>query len=88
MNEKRCYDDERLIRLIGDPVRDYQHNDITVHIYDARPFINAVGNQFAGKGYENDTFYRNCRIEFLGIDHIHKVRDSINMVVKAVNSDP
>ena len=33
MNEKRCYDDERLIRLIGDPVRDYQHNDITVHVF-------------------------------------------------------
>lgn len=88
MNEKRSYDDERMIRLIGDPSKDYQHPETTVHIFDARPYINAVGMQFAGKGYEYETFYKNCKIEFLDIHNIHKVRDSINAVVKAVNSDP
>jgi myotubularin-related protein 1/2 len=38
--------------------------------------MNALGQQLAGKGYENTSFYQNCEIEFLNIHNIHKVRDS------------
>lgn len=47
-----------------------------MHIYDARPFMNAVGNKLAGKGFENTTMYTNSEIFFLDIHNIHKVRDS------------
>lgn len=52
-----------------------------MHIYDARPFMNAVGNKIAGKGYENINCYKNCEIYFLEIHNIHKVRDSFNKLV-------
>lgn len=56
-------------------------NSVNVHIYDARPFMNAVGNKLAGKGYENTNCYKNCEIQFLEIHNIHKVRDSFNKIV-------
>lgn len=52
-----------------------------LHIYDARPFMNAIGNKIAGKGYENTSSYQNSEIVFLEIHNIHKVRESFLKLV-------
>jgi len=46
------------------------------HIYDARPFINALANKIKGFGFENSDNYKNCQIFFCDIDNIHKVKQS------------
>jgi protein tyrosine/serine phosphatase len=50
-------------------------------IYDARGYYAALGNMFAGKGYEKPEFYTNCDIEWLNIPNIHAVRDSFNTMM-------
>ncbi|KAL4450968.1 hypothetical protein ABPG74_021290 [Tetrahymena malaccensis] len=79
----RSTEDEQMLRLIGDPTNKDNRisNNVNVHIYDARPFMNAVGNKLAGKGYESNSCYKNCDIQFLDIHNIHKVRDSYNKLV-------
>src|SRR5690242_1517569 len=49
-------------------------NPQTYMILDARPKINAMGNQFKGKGFEVEGNYPNCRVLFMGIENIHQVR--------------
>jgi myotubularin-related protein 1/2 len=46
-----------------------------LRIYDARPYLNAVGQRVAGKGFESEEFYK-VKIEFLDIHNIHRVRES------------
>lgn len=46
-------------------------------IYDARSQVAALANRLTKGGYENTSYYTNCDIEFLDIDNIHGVRDSI-----------
>lgn len=57
-------------------------------IIDARPQLNAYANQATGMGSENMEFYKDATKEYLGIDNIHVMRDSLNKVVEAFsNSD-
>lgn len=57
-------------------------------IIDARPQLNARVNQAAGMGSENMEFYPFATKEYLGIDNIHKMRESLNKVYEALkNSD-
>jgi hypothetical protein len=49
-------------------------------IADARPQINAVANQAAGKGVENAANYENANVIFLNIPNIHAVRKSLEML--------
>jgi hypothetical protein len=53
-----------------------------LHIIDARPKSNAVANTVMGKGYENLTYYPRCTLEFMGIDNIHAMSNSLNMLSK------
>ncbi|PNS16019.1 hypothetical protein CAC42_4420 [Sphaceloma murrayae] len=53
-------------------------------IIDARPLMNARVNQVGGMGSENMEYYKDATINFLGIDNIHVMRDSINKVVEAL----
>lgn len=46
-------------------------------IIDARPMANAVGNVARGAGTENMENYRNCKKNYMGIDNIHVMRDSL-----------
>ncbi|KAJ9089336.1 phosphatidylinositol-3-phosphatase ymr1 [Entomophthora muscae] len=55
-------------------------------IIDARPAANAYANQALGMGTENMEFYPNCTREFMGIENIHVVRDSLNKLVEAICS--
>ncbi|GAA6059046.1 hypothetical protein JCM10212_001271 [Sporobolomyces blumeae] len=49
-------------------------------IIDARPTTNAYANSVKGAGTENMSNYKNCRKEYLGIDNIHVMRNSLNGV--------
>lgn len=53
-------------------------------IIDARPIMNARVNQVGGMGSENMEYYKDATINFLGIDNIHVMRDSLNRVIEAL----
>ena len=44
--------------------------------------INAMANRAAGKGYENENFYANIKFQFLGIENIHVMRNSLQKVME------
>ncbi|EGR33585.1 myotubularin-related protein 2, putative [Ichthyophthirius multifiliis] len=81
INQNRSAEDEHMLKMI----RNNSLNNLK--IYDARPFLNAVGQQLTGKGYEIIDFYQNCELEFLNIHNIHKIRDSLKKMFIAVNSN-
>lgn len=56
-----------------------------LYIVDCRPKSFAVANIAAGGGYESPENYPTCRIEFMGVDNIHGMRESYLELVKAVN---
>ena len=53
-------------------------------IVDARPTINALAMQVVGKGSENMEYYPFAKKEFLNIDNIHVMRESLNTVIEAI----
>ncbi|KAI5828942.1 phosphatases II [Schizophyllum commune Tattone D] len=53
-------------------------------IIDARPTTNAVANTAKGAGTENMDHYKDARKAYLGIDHIHTMRESLGKVVEAL----
>jgi myotubularin-related protein 6/7/8 len=40
-----------------------------------------MANRATGKGYENENFYDNIKFNFLGIENIHVMRNSLSKVV-------
>ena len=40
-----------------------------------------MANRAAGKGYENTEFYANVEFQFLGIENIHVMRQSLQKLV-------
>ncbi|KAL4266195.1 protein-tyrosine phosphatase family protein [Pleurotus pulmonarius] len=53
-------------------------------IVDARPTANAVANTAKGAGTENMDNYKDAKKVYLGIDHIHTMRDSLGKVVEVL----
>ncbi|KAH0583551.1 hypothetical protein H2248_009177 [Termitomyces sp. 'cryptogamus'] len=53
-------------------------------IIDARPTVNAVANSAKGAGTENMDHYKDGKKVYLGIDHIHTMRESLGKVVEAL----
>ncbi|KAG6817807.1 hypothetical protein H0H87_003215 [Tephrocybe sp. NHM501043] len=53
-------------------------------IIDARPTVNAVANSAKGAGTENMDHYKESKKVYLGIDHIHAMRESLGKVVEAL----
>jgi hypothetical protein len=51
---------------------------------DARPTTNAMANTARGAGTENMDHYKEGRKVYLGIDHIHAMRESLAKVVEAL----
>ena len=45
------------------------------------PQINAMANKAAGKGYENENFYSDIKFQFLGIENIHVMRNSLQKLI-------
>eukprot|EP01105_Mastigella_eilhardi_P004177 TRINITY_DN1554_c0_g1_i1.p1 TRINITY_DN1554_c0_g1~~TRINITY_DN1554_c0_g1_i1.p1 ORF type:complete len:774 (+),score=188.02 TRINITY_DN1554_c0_g1_i1:1479-3800(+) len=72
ITSQRCTEDERFVGAVGAA----NPNSRTVHIYDARPLMNARANTLKGMGYEYDKFYPRTVIQFLGCENIHKIREA------------
>ncbi|KAH8739137.1 myotubularin related protein 1 [Cryptosporidium ryanae] len=81
---KRCFEDELLITTISKYYYANNSKDKNFTIYDARPKLNAYANKATGAGFENIDNYPYCKLEFLNIENIHKVRDSWNKMVLVV----
>ncbi|KAL4485828.1 hypothetical protein ABPG72_012368 [Tetrahymena utriculariae] len=82
INSNRSIEDETFIKVVGCLEKNSNIPKL-VKIYDARPYLNAVGQQITGKGYEQKQYYRNGDIEFLDIHNIHKVRESYRKMAAA-----
>lgn len=55
-------------------------------IIDARPTTNAMANTAKGAGTENMDHYKDAKKAYLGIDHIHTMRESLARVVEALRA--
>ena len=40
-----------------------------------------MANKAAGKGYENENFYSDIKFQFLGIENIHVMRNSLQKLI-------
>jgi hypothetical protein len=49
-------------------------------IIDCRPQINAMANQANGKGFEQEHRYENISVQWMDIDNIHVVRQSLHLL--------
>ncbi|GIY09708.1 myotubularin-related protein 8 [Caerostris extrusa] len=75
----RCVEDEQLLNCI---LKSSPNSDF-MYVVDTRPKINAMANKAAGKGYENEDFYKNIKFQFFGIENIHVMRNSLQKLVDA-----
>jgi len=85
ISKTRNNEDEMVIRMIGNPLQFKPSNEqqnVNVHIYDARPYLNAFANKMKGKGYEDTDYYKNAEIQFLDIGNIHVIRESYSKISK------
>lgn len=48
--------------------------------------INAMANKAAGKGYESTDFYENVKFQFVGIENIHVMRQSLQKMIERKTS--
>jgi myotubularin-related protein 1/2 len=75
----RCAEDERLLELVTQCNKWARFTTI----FDARPRMNAMGNQIAGKGVESEGKYTTCKVRFMDIHNIHAVRESYKKLWRA-----
>uniref|UniRef100_A0A8C1T410 Myotubularin related protein 7b n=1 Tax=Cyprinus carpio TaxID=7962 RepID=A0A8C1T410_CYPCA len=68
----RSSDDEQMLQAImkSNPISEF------MYVVDTRPKLNAMANRAAGKGYENEDHYTNIKLQFIGIENIHVMRNS------------
>nr|XP_055143054.1 myotubularin-related protein 7 isoform X2 [Symphalangus syndactylus] len=74
----RCLEDEQMLQAIrkANPGSDF------VYVVDTRPKLNAMANRAAGKGYENEDNYSNIKFQFIGIENIHVMRNSLQKMLE------
>ncbi|KAK2466754.1 hypothetical protein APHAL10511_001012 [Amanita phalloides] len=93
LTQNRSIQDEKLIEAIFQSHWSPQSRASNAPIYgatatnliiDARPTTNAVANTAKGAGTENMDHYREGKKVYLGIDHIHTMRESLAKVVEAL----
>jgi myotubularin-related protein 6/7/8 len=93
ITQNRSVQDEKLIEAIFQShwSPESRTSNTTVYgatttnlIIDARPTVNAVANTAKGAGTENMDYYKESKKIYLGIDHIHAMRESIGKVVEAL----
>jgi myotubularin-related protein 6/7/8 len=93
LTQNRSIQDEKLIEAIFQSHWAPESRASTSPIYgatatnliiDARPTTNAVANTAKGAGTENMDHYRESKKVYLGIDHIHTMRESLAKVVEAL----
>lgn len=74
----RCLEDEQ---MLGAVLRSNPRSDV-LYVVDTRPKLNAIANRAAGKGYENEDNYSNIKFQFMGIENIHVMRNSLQKMLE------
>lgn len=74
-HDKKIVEEVALFNSRGSPEQDWQEESKT-SVFDCRPFINALGNQVAGKGYITKGSYDISEVVFGQIENIHVMRES------------
>eukprot|EP00053_Salpingoeca_punica_P016132 m.150799 g.150799 ORF g.150799 m.150799 type:complete len:602 (+) comp16889_c0_seq3:270-2075(+) len=77
ITNKRCAEDERMVRAIMEANKT---NNKKIQLMDARPKRNAIANQAKGGGFESELNYDKAEIDFLKIENIHVMRESLKKV--------
>ncbi|XP_044152000.1 myotubularin-related protein 7 [Bufo gargarizans] len=74
----RCLEDEQMLQAIkkANPGSDF------LYVVDTRPKLNAMANRAAGKGYENEDNYSDIKFQFIGIENIHVMRNSLQKMLE------
>ncbi|KAJ6247264.1 myotubularin-related [Anaeramoeba flamelloides] len=80
LTRSRCIEDEKLLKEIAATTE----ND-KLSILDCRPKKNALANMGRHGGFEILSNYGNCTLDFLGIENIHAMRDSLSKLKTLVN---
>ena len=90
LKNARSIQDEKLIEAIFHSHTQHSVNDSPTNavygakaanlIIDARPTTNAVANSVKGAGTENMEHYKDCKKAYLGIDNIHVMRQSLQIL--------
>jgi len=80
---KRSEADEHLVSLLRSI---NPSNNQVLHIFDARPWKAAMGNTAMGKGFENISNYEKATLQFMNIDNIHAIRNSLDKLQDVCNS--
>ncbi|KAF9792119.1 protein phosphatase [Thelephora terrestris] len=92
LTNNRSIQDEKLIEAIFQ-THHSPESRVTANVYgstctnliiDARPTANAVANTAKGAGSENMDYYKDAKKAYLGIDHIHTMRESLAKIVEAI----
>ncbi|KAG7448061.1 phosphatases II [Guyanagaster necrorhizus] len=93
ITQNRSVQDEKLIEAIFQSHHSPESRTSKVPVYgamatnliiDARPTTNAMANTAKGAGTENMDHYKEGKKVYLGIDHIHTMRESLAKVVEAL----
>ncbi|XP_076001489.1 phosphatidylinositol-3-phosphate phosphatase MTMR7-like [Genypterus blacodes] len=73
----RCQEDELMLQAVmkSNPGSEF------IYVVDTRPKLNAMANRAAGKGYESEDHYTNIKLQFIGIENIHVMRNSQQKII-------
>ncbi|CAH2300283.1 myotubularin-related 7 isoform X1 [Pelobates cultripes] len=74
----RCLEDEQMLQAI----RKANPGSEFLYVVDTRPKLNAMANRAAGKGYENEDNYSDIKFQFIGIENIHVMRNSLQKMLE------
>eukprot|EP01105_Mastigella_eilhardi_P004609 TRINITY_DN16152_c0_g1_i1.p1 TRINITY_DN16152_c0_g1~~TRINITY_DN16152_c0_g1_i1.p1 ORF type:complete len:555 (-),score=89.59 TRINITY_DN16152_c0_g1_i1:44-1708(-) len=77
----RCAEDEELVRA----ARVLAPSN-SLHILDCRPYLNSVVNEVKGGGFESESCYKGCTVDFLQLPNIHEVRTSFQSLYDALSA--
>lgn len=77
------YDDVSLLKKI----QELNKNSLKLYIIDARPWKNAQGNRFRNGGVENMDTYSFAELQYVDIDNIHVMRESLRKLKEACSSE-
>jgi myotubularin-related protein 1/2 len=78
----RCVEDEDYLRALAQS----SQRDPMLHIFDARPYVNAHAQRALGGGVENVNHYDNTELHFLNIENIHAIRESWTAMMIGLNN--
>jgi hypothetical protein len=93
ITQNRSIQDEKLIEAVFQSHHSPESRAVNTTVYgstatnliiDARPTTNAMANTAKGAGTENMDHYKEGKKAYLGIDHIHTMRESLGKVVEAL----